>query len=156
MNLTKCGASILGVQRSRYGCGFSKYGIVDCVNADGRLYKVNGMVEKPKREDAPSDIAVLGRYIITPQIFECLERTPKGAGGEIQLTDALVLLSRKRTSLRIRFRGKTLRHRQQAGILQATVDFALSRDDLRDEFSDFLKEKLKICKNFDISLDINI
>ena len=68
----KCGASILGVQRVGLD-SVSKYGIVDCENVDGRLYKVNGMVEKPKKEDAPSDVAVLGRYIITPGIFECLE-----------------------------------------------------------------------------------
>ena len=138
----KCGASILGVQKVGMDA-VSKYGIVDCENAGGRLYKVNGMVEKPKREDAPSDIAVLGRYIITPQIFECLERTPKGAGGEIQLTDALVLLSEKEPLYAYDFEGKRYDIGSKQGFLQATVDFALSRDDLRDEFSDFLKEKIK-------------
>ena len=120
-----------------------EYGIVDCENVGGRLYKVNGMVEKPKLENAPSDIAVLGRYIITPQIFECLERTPKGSGSEIQLTDALVLLSEKEPLYAYDFEGKRYDIGSKQGFLQATVDFALSRDDLRDEFSDFLKEKIK-------------
>ncbi len=135
----KCGASILGVQKVGLD-SVSKYGIVDCENAGGRLYKVNGMVEKPKKEDAPSDIAVLGRYIITPGIFECLERTPKGAGGEIQLTDALVLLSEKEALYAYDFEGKRYDIGNKQGFLQATVDFALSRDDLRDEFADYLKK----------------
>ncbi len=135
----KCGASILGVQRVGLD-SVSKYGIVDCENVDGRLYKVNGMVEKPKKEDAPSDVAVLGRYIITPGIFECLERTPKGAGGEIQLTDALVLLSEKEALYAYDFEGKRYDIGNKQGFLQATVDFALSRDDLRDEFADYLKK----------------
>lgn len=135
----KCGASILGVQRVGLD-SVSKYGIVDCENVDGRLYKVNGMVEKPKKEDAPSDVAVLGRYIITPGIFECLERTPKGAGGEIQLTDALVLLAEKEALYAYDFEGKRYDIGNKQGFLQATVDFALSRDDLRDEFADYLKK----------------
>ncbi len=135
----KCGASILGVQRVGLD-SVSKYGIVDCENVDGRLYKVNGMVEKPKKEDAPSDVAVLGRYIITPGIFECLERTPKGAGGEIQLTDALVLLSEKEALYAYDFEGKRYDIGNKQGFLQATVDFALSRDDLRDEFANYLKK----------------
>ncbi len=135
----KCGASILGVQRVGLD-SVSKYGIVDCENVDGRLYKVNGMVEKPKKEDAPSDVAVLGRYIITPGIFECLERTPKGAGGEIQLTDALVLLSEKEALYAYDFEGKRYDIGNKQGFLQATVDFALSRNDLRDEFAGYLKK----------------
>ena len=135
----KCGASILGVQRVGLD-SVSKYGIVDCENVDGRLYKVNGMVEKPKKEDAPSDVAVLGRYIITPGIFECLERTPKGAGGEIQLTDALVLLSEKEALYAYDFEGKRYDIGNKQGFLQTTVDLALSRDDLRDEFADYLKK----------------
>lgn len=138
----KCGASILGVQKVGMD-QVSKYGIVDCEKMDGRLYKVNGMVEKPKQEDAPSDIAVLGRYIITPEIFECLMRTPKGAGGEIQLTDALVLLSKTQPLYAYDFEGKRYDIGNKLGFLQATVDFALQRDDLREDFSKYIKEVSK-------------
>lgn len=138
----KYGSSILGVQKVGME-NVSKYGIVDCESVEGRLYKVKGMVEKPKREDAPSDVAVLGRYIITPGIFPCLERTPKGAGGEIQLTDALVLLSEKEPLYAYDFEGRRYDIGNKQGFLQATVDFALSRDDLKDDFAKYLKEKVK-------------
>ena len=91
------------------------------------------MVEKPKKEDAPSDVAVLGRYVITPAIFDCLEKTPKGAGGEIQLTDALVMLAKNEDMYAYDFEGRRY----------DTVDFALSRDDLKDEFAEYLKEVTK-------------
>ena len=138
----KYNSSILGVQKVGME-NVSKYGIVDCENVEGRLYKVNGMVEKPKKEDAPSDTAVLGRYIITPEIFPCLEKTPKGAGGEIQLTDALVMLSEKELLYAYDFEGRRYDIGNKQGFLQATVDFALSRDDLKDDFAEYLKEKVK-------------
>lgn len=138
----KYNSSILGVQKVGME-NVSKYGIVDCENVEGRLYKVNGMVEKPKKEDAPSDTAVLGRYIITPEIFPCLEKTPKGAGGEIQLTDALVMLSEKEPLYAYDFEGRRYDIGNKQGFLQATVDFALSRDDLKDDFAEYLKEKVK-------------
>ena len=130
----QCGASILGVQKVGME-HVSKYGIVDCENAGERLYTLKGMVEKPKKEDAPSDMAVLGRYIITPAIFDCLEKTPKGAGGEIQLTDALVMLAKKEKIYAYDFIGKRYDIGSKQGFLQATVDFALSRPDLKDDFS---------------------
>lgn len=135
----KYGASVLGVQKVGME-HVSKYGIVDCEHVEGRMYKLKGMVEKPKMEDAPSDVAVLGRYVITPGIFECLERTPKGAGGEIQLTDALVLLSEKEDIYAYDFEGKRYDIGNKQGFLQATVDFALSRPDLKDDFAKYLKE----------------
>ena len=138
----KTGASVLGVQKVGME-HVSKYGIVDAENVDGRLYKLNGMVEKPKREDAPSDMAVLGRYIITPGIFDCLAKTPKGAGGEIQLTDALVMLSKSEPMYAYDFEGRRYDIGSKQGFLEATVDFALSRDDLKDEFAAYLKEKIK-------------
>ncbi len=138
----KCGSTVLGVQKVGME-HVSKYGIVDCENVGGRLYKVNGMVEKPKKEDAPSDVAVLGRYVITPAIFECLEKTPKGAGGEIQLTDALVMLSGSESVYAYDFEGKRYDIGNKQGFLQATVEFALARDDIRDEFSCYLKEIAK-------------
>lgn len=135
----KYGLSVLGVQKVGME-HVSKYGIVDCEHVEGRMYKLKGMVEKPKMEDAPSDVAVLGRYVITPGIFECLERTPKGAGGEIQLTDALVLLSEKEDIYAYDFEGKRYDIGNKQGFLQATVDFALSRPDLKDDFAKYLKE----------------
>lgn len=135
----KYGSSVLGVQKVGME-HVSKYGIVDCEHVEGRMYKLKGMVEKPKMEDAPSDVAVLGRYVITPGIFECLERTPKGAGGEIQLTDALVLLSEKEDIYAYDFEGKRYDIGNKQGFLQATVDFALSRPDLKDDFAKYLKE----------------
>lgn len=138
----KCGSTVLGVQRVGME-HVSKYGIVDCENTEGRLYRVNGMVEKPKREDAPSDVAVLGRYVITPAVFECLEKTPKGAGGEIQLTDALVMLSKREPMYAYDFEGKRYDIGNKHGFLQATVEFALARDDLKAEFARYLKEKVK-------------
>lgn len=134
----KYGLSVLGVQKVGME-HVSKYGIVDCEHVEGRMYKLKGMVEKPKIEDAPSDVAVLGRYVITPGVFECLERTPKGAGGEIQLTDALVLLSEKEDIYAYDFEGKRYDIGNKQGFLQATVDFALSRPDLKDDFAKYLK-----------------
>lgn len=138
----KYNATVLGVQQVGME-HVSKYGIVDCENIEGRMYKLNSMVEKPKREDAPSDIAVLGRYVITPAIFDCLEKTPKGAGGEIQLTDALVMLAESENMYAYDFEGRRYDIGNKQGFLQATVDFALSRGDLKDEFMKYLKNVVK-------------
>lgn len=138
----KYNASILGVQK--VGAEHvSKYGIVDCENIGGRMYSVSGMVEKPSPDEAPSDIAVLGRYIITPAIFDCLEKTPKGAGSEIQLTDALVTLSKSENVYAYDFEGKRYDIGSKQGFLQATVDFALAREDLKSEFTEYLKNVTK-------------
>ncbi len=138
----KTGATVLGVQRVGAD-DVSKYGIVDCDSVGGRLYRVKGMVEKPAKEDAPSDIAVLGRYVITPAIFECIEKTPKGAGGEIQLTDALVSLVESEEMYAYDFEGKRYDIGNKQGFLSATVDFALARDDLKDEFAAFLRKTVE-------------
>ena len=132
------GSSILGVQTVKHS-DVSKYGIVDGEKVGDRTYKVSGLVEKPKPENAPTDVAILGRYIITPSIFECIERTPKGAGGEIQLTDALALLGEKEDIYAYDFIGNRYDVGNKLGFLKATVEFALSRDDLKDEFSSYLK-----------------
>lgn len=141
----KTGATVLGVQRVGAD-DVSKYGIVDCDSVGGRLYRVKGMVEKPAKENAPSDIAVLGRYVITPAIFECIEKTPKGAGGEIQLTDALVSLAKSEDMYAYDFEGKRYDIGNKQGFLSATVDFALARDDLKDEFAEFLKKTVENMK----------
>ncbi len=138
----KYGSTILGVQKVGME-HVSKYGIVDAHSVGERVYKLQGMVEKPKMEEAPSDMAVLGRYIITPAVFDCLEKTPKGAGGEIQLTDALVMLAETEDIYAYDFEGKRYDIGNKQGFLQATVDFALSRPDLRSDFMKFLKQTVK-------------
>lgn len=118
----------------------SKYGIIDGNQVGDRIYKVNDMVEKPAPEAAPSNVAILGRYIITPAIFECLERTKPGAGGEIQLTDALKLLSEQEAMYAYDFIGRRYDVGNKMGFLEATVEFALRRDDLKKEFGAYLKQ----------------
>ncbi len=135
----KCGATILGVQKVD-PCDTDKYGIVETAYSDGRLHKVARLVEKPPVECAPSNIAIMGRYVITPEIFEALERTPKGVGGEIQLTDALELLAREQDMYAFEFDGKRYDVGDRLGYLKATCEFALARDDLADDFKAYLKE----------------
>lgn len=133
----KC--SVLGVQTVKHS-DVSKYGIVNADKVEERIYRVNGMVEKPKPEDAPSDMAVLGRYIITPEIFDFLEKTKPGAGGEIQLTDALFELSKAQPMYAYDFIGKRYDVGNKMGFLEATVEYALRRNDLKDEFLTYLKK----------------
>ncbi len=132
------GASIIGVQEVPKA-DVSKYGIVSGKMVDERLYKVNNLVEKPSIEGAPSNIAILGRYIIEPEIFEILEHTKPGAGGEIQLTDALKELSTKQDVYAYIFEGRRYDIGNKLGFLEATVEFALKREDLKDEFISFLE-----------------
>jgi len=130
--------SILGVQQVPYEV-VNKYGIVKCKNIEGRVYKVQDMVEKPKTEDAPSNIAILGRYIITPRVFKYLETQGAGAGGEIQLTDALRRLAEDEAMYAYDFKGKRYDVGHVQGYLEASVEFALRREDLKDEFLKYLK-----------------
>ncbi len=134
--------SVLGVQTVSPD-DISKYGCVDCNMVEDRVYKVNGLVEKPKKEEAPSNVAILGRYIITPEIFDALENTKPGAGGEIQLTDALVRLSRTQAMYAYDFVGRRYDVGDKLGFLQATVEYALRRDDLKDDFRAYLENILK-------------
>lgn len=134
----KYNSTILGVQKVGMS-NVSKYGIIDGENTQEGIYRVRGMIEKPSPGSAPSDIAVLGRYIITPAVFGCLEKTPKGAGGEIQLTDALVTLLKSEDIYAYVFEGKRYDIGSKQGFLRATVDFALARDDLREEFGEYIK-----------------
>ena len=116
----------------------SRYGILQVNGQDGPLVPATGVVEKPRPEDAPSNLAVIGRYILVPQIFEFLERQQKGAGGEIQLTDALAWLAGKVPFHGLRFEGQRFDCGNKAGFLQANIAFGLARDDLRDELKAFL------------------
>jgi UTP--glucose-1-phosphate uridylyltransferase len=102
------------------------------------------MVEKPSADRAPSNVAVLGRYIITPAIFKYLEKQEIGAGGEIQLTDALNKLAKEEPMYAYDFVGKRYDVGNKMGFLQATVEFALKREDLREEFKQYLKEITRI------------
>lgn len=117
----------------------SKYGIVSCKQVDDRVYKVRDLVEKPETDKAPSNVAILGRYIITPQIFHFLESATPGKGGEIQLTDALKSLMGSEAMYAYDFIGKRYDVGNKMGFLEATVEFALKREDLKDEFSGYLK-----------------
>ncbi len=124
----------------------NKYGIVDYSEKDGDVYKVEDMIEKPSVEEAPSNLAILGRYIITPDIFEILENTSPGKGGEIQLTDALKTLLDEREVYGYDFEGKRYDVGNKMGFLKTTVELALAREDLGPEFKQYLKE---LTKDFD-------
>lgn len=116
----------------------NKYGIVDGGQVADRVYKVNGLVEKPSAEEAPSNVAILGRYIINPGIFDILEHTKPGKGGEIQLTDALKELAQREAMYAYNFEGKRYDVGNKQGFLEATVEAALRREDLRGEFLEYL------------------
>ncbi|EKY24169.1 UTP--glucose-1-phosphate uridylyltransferase GalU [Clostridium celatum] len=132
--------TILGVQEVNAN-DVNKYGIVDGIYIEDRVYKVKELVEKPSLEEAPSNVAILGRYIITPQIFEILENTKPGKGNEIQLTDALQTLISNEAMYAYIFEGKRYDVGDKLGFLEATVEFALKKEGLRDKFIEYLKTK---------------
>lgn len=119
----------------------SSYGVLDIKEDMGAIVSAKGMVEKPKPEDAPSNLAVIGRYILTPKIMSNLNRMKTGAGGEIQLTDAIAEeIETGNPVYGFRFRGQRFDCGSKAGFLQATVAFGLARPDLREEFSQYLND----------------
>ncbi len=126
------------------GPAISAYGVLDGNSVDGkfngRLFEVSNLVEKPKPEEAPSKHAIIGRYILTPTIFEVLERTPLGTGGELQLTDGLRVLLTQEKIYGFTFEGKRHDTGDKLGFLKATVEFALKRPDLGGELRAWLKE----------------
>lgn len=132
-----CGGSVLGVQevpREKV----SSYGVVKPVPVKDHLWRAEDLVEKPSLAEAPSRLAVLGRYIITPEIFSILEKTEPGRGGEIQLTDALKKLAEREPVFAYEFEGRRYDSGDKQGFLEATVDFALKRPELRDPFLRYL------------------
>ena len=129
--------SVLGVQTVE-AKDVNKYGIVNGIHIEDRVYKVKGLVEKPPVEEAPSNVAILGRYIITPRIFKILEETKPGKGGEIQLTDALLKLIDEEAMYAYDFEGTRYDVGDKLGFLKATVEYALRREDLRDGFIEYL------------------
>jgi UTP--glucose-1-phosphate uridylyltransferase len=134
------GASVLATQVIE-GPGISAYGVLDAtpVPNNDRLFEVHNLVEKPKPEDAPSNLAIIGRYILTPAIFDLLEGTQRGAGGEIQLTDGLKALLKREKIYGYRFEGKRHDTGDKLGFLKATVEFTLKRKDLGADFRAYLK-----------------
>ena len=131
-------SSVLGVERIEPE-DTDKYGIVKTADVSDRLGRVDGIVEKPHSEVAPSNLAVVGRYILTPQIFELLEQTGRGAGGEIQLTDAIAKLLKQEQVLAYEFQGKRYDCGSKLGYLQATVEYALDHKELGEEFRSYLR-----------------
>jgi UTP--glucose-1-phosphate uridylyltransferase len=122
----------------------SAYGVVDAEpvadnGRQGRLFRIRNMVEKPKAADAPSNLAIIGRYILTPEIFQCVESIEPGSGGELQLTDALKYMLRNRPIYGLKFEGKRYDAGDKLGFLKATVEFALNRHDLGEQFREYLK-----------------
>lgn len=117
----------------------NKYGILDAVEESSGVYKIRDLVEKPPVESAPSRLAIMGRYIIEPRIFSILAETKPGAGGEIQLTDALRVLCREQAVYGLAFQGRRYDVGDKLGYLRATVEFALERPDLSEEFREYLR-----------------
>lgn len=134
------GASVLATETVN-GPAISSYGVLDAkpVPGNDRLFEVHNLVEKPKPEDAPSNQAIIGRYILTPAIFDMLESTDLGTGGELQLTDGLKRLLQHEKIYGYRFEGKRHDTGDKLGFLKATVEFALKRDDLGPDFLSYLK-----------------
>ncbi len=118
----------------------NRYGILDVETDDGKLAKAKGLIEKPDPADAPSTLSIIGRYILQPEVFDKLDRHETGAGGEIQLTDAMARTMDKIPFHGFRFEGKRFDCGSKVGFLEANVAFALARDDMRDRTLDFLKE----------------
>lgn len=138
----KYDSSILGVQKVPQSA-LNKYGIIDSEEIENGVYKVHSMVEKPEIDKAPSDVAILGRYIITPEIFDILENLNPGVGNEIQLTDGLMNLSKTQPMYAYEFEGTRYDVGSKIGYIKATIDTALSREEFRDETLEYLKEIVK-------------
>jgi len=135
-------ASVIGVQNVPRE-ETSQYGIVMAREWEKGVYKLHGIVEKPRPEDAPSTLGVVGRYILTPRIFHHLEKVQAGAGGEIQLTDGIAALLQQEQVLGYEFQGTRYDCGSKIGYLKATVEFALRHDEVNGEFRDYLSSVVK-------------
>ncbi len=137
---TQC--SVIATQQVD-GPAISSYGVIDAQPVPGRwhdrLFEIQNLVEKPRPEEAPSNLAIIGRYVLTPQIFDMLDRTPKGTGGELQLTDGMRELLKHEKLYGLRFEGKRHDTGDKLGFLKATVEFALKRTDLGGDFREYLR-----------------
>ena len=137
------GASVVALMEVP-GDAISAYGVVDAEpvahnGTKNRLYRIRSMVEKPKASEAPSNLAIIGRYVLTPEIFDSLDNIEPGSGGEIQLTDGLKHLLRSRPIYGYRFEGTRYDAGDKLGFLKATVEFALKRHDLGEPFREYLR-----------------
>lgn len=142
LSLREKGAPVIGVMEVPKD-QTSKYGIVKGDIVDEKTLRMTGMVEKPKPEDAPTNLATPGRYILTPEIFEILEKIPRGAGNEYQLTDAISVLCQNRDVFAYKFEGERFDTGSIPGYLDATIDFALKDPEIRDTFISSLKNRLQ-------------
>lgn len=134
----KYGGAVVAVERVPKK-EISRYGIIDPVLLEDRVYEVRDLIEKPSPENSPSDLAIIGRYILFPEIFQILETTVPDGRGEIQLTDGLRTLKEIKSIFACEFEGRRYDTGDKLGFLKATVEFALSRPDLQDEFREYLK-----------------
>ena len=134
----KYDAPVLGTMQVE-GEAISRFGVIDAEEVEEGVFKIKDMVEKPPFRQAPSDLAIIGRYILTPDIFDEIERTQPGAGGEIQITDAMRSLLKKRPFYALRLQGRRHDAGDKLGFLIATVEFALKRPDLAPEFIEYLR-----------------
>lgn len=136
------GASVIATQVVE-GPAISAYGVLDAQPVagkyGGRLYEIRSLVEKPRPEEAPSNLAVIGRYVLTPAVFEALDRAPLGTGGELQLTDGLRALIEKEKLYGLVFEGTRYDAGDKLGFLKATIEFALKRDDLGEDLREYLR-----------------
>lgn len=130
--------SVLGVQQVKKE-NVSKYGIIEGNLIEDRTYEVNGMIEKPTLEEAPTNVAILGRYVLTPEIFDVLENTKKGKGGEIQLTDAILKLGDFQKIYAYDFKGRRYDAGNKLGFMEASVEYALRHPEIKDDFKVYLK-----------------
>ena len=121
----------------------SSYGIIDGEEVENSIYLIKELMEKPSPEDAPSNLGIIGRYVLTPDIFDCIRKTKKGKGGEIQLTDALQILNKERKMFACEFEGVRYDLGNKIDYLKATVDYALMREDLSGEFKEYLTTIIK-------------
>ncbi|MGG3915947.1 UTP--glucose-1-phosphate uridylyltransferase GalU [Rossellomorea vietnamensis] len=131
------GSSVIGVQTVEYN-QTNRYGIIDPSTKEGRSYQVNNFVEKPTLGTAPSNLAIMGRYLLTPEIFELLENQETGAGGEIQLTDAIQKLNETHKVYAYDFEGKRYDVGEKLGFVKTTIDFALEHDEIRDSILEYM------------------
>lgn len=137
----KSSSSVMAVEEVK-NKDVSRYGIIRGTEIDKLVYRIEDIIEKPSLEEAPSNIGAVGRYILTPEIFDCIKETPQGKGNEIQLTDAIRILikKKKREVYAYKFKGKRYDTGDKLGSIKAIVDFALEREDLREEIEMYLRE----------------
>ncbi|APC49624.1 UTP--glucose-1-phosphate uridylyltransferase [Virgibacillus halodenitrificans] len=133
-------SSVVGVQQVPME-ETHRYGIVDPSTAEGRRYQVNNFVEKPEQGTAPSNLAIMGRYVFTPEIFDFLDKQEIGAGGEIQLTDAIQMLNELQKVYAYDFEGKRYDVGEKLGFVKTTIDLALENDEIKDELLAYLRER---------------